>query len=139
MGIFFVIENSSGQDLFLTINPPISENLSFPPISPVKIKYIKQQKTAVNRISFEIRKNFSDILLRQSLFISFLMAEKMIPQQQENSGRNYKNHIFRDQQSDHHSKTYKKQHEANQLFQFSCTFSFSLVCYSLCRYILRNV
>ena len=137
--MLLLLKNPSGQDLFLIINPPISENLNFPPISSVKIKYIKQQKTAVNRISFEIHKNFSDILLRQSLFISFLMAEKMIPQQQENSGRNYKNHIFRDQQSDHHSKTYKKQHKANQLFQFSCTFSFSLVCYSLCGYTLRNV
>ena len=60
----------------------------------------------------------------------------MISQQQENSGRNYKDHIFCDQQSDHHSKAYKKQHKAYQLFQFSCTFS--LVCYSLCKTLFKN-
>ena len=82
------------------------------------------------------------IRLWQSLFISyisFLMTEKMISQQQENSGWNYKDHIFCNQQTDHHPKTYKKKHKANELFQFSCTFSFSLVCYSLCRSSPGNV
>ena len=40
------------------------------------------------------------------------MTEKMISQQQENSGRNHQNHIFCDQHPDYHPNPYEKQHKA---------------------------
>ena len=56
-----------------------------------------------------------------------LMTEKMISQQQENSGRNHQNHIFCDQHPDYHPNPYEKQHKAEQLFQFFCTFFIGLL------------
>ena len=46
---------------------------------------------------------------------------------QENSGRNHQNHIFCDQHPDYHPNPYEKQHKAEQLFQFFCTFFIGLL------------
>ena len=45
----------------------------------------------------------------------------------ENSGRNHQNHIFCDQHPDYHPNPYEKQHKAEQLFQFFCTFFIGLL------------